>query len=263
MKYLQYAKIVDSSLKVEQQLLNFNHFCNTSGLVSGGIIALLNRASIFVDSEAIDSVNIPATVGPKSLDALFVSSISAVDASLSSSVSGLSGLGDPFNSSMSVMSVISNSMLASGIASTGGSSKSGGGQFGGRFMEIAGLLYGVLSIPDSRLLVYMLHWISWALSIVNTLIKMVVKCITSAAKYFLKKVLAVIEAVLSSINFVLLLAIKIIEFNTDSFPRKNNVHQGFKLLSSACDLGAILGNNFGILAVGMFSLLSDFKNYRY
>ncbi|RPB13100.1 hypothetical protein P167DRAFT_143739 [Morchella conica CCBAS932] len=150
---------------------------------------------------------------------------------------------------MSGMSAISNSMSASGVASTGSSSKSGGGEFGGRFIEISGLLYGVLSIPDSRLPAYTLRWISWALSIVNTLIKMVVKRITSAAKFFLKKVLAVIEAVLSSINFGLLLAIKIIEFNTDSFPGKNNVHQGFKLLSSACDLGATLGNNFGILAV--------------
>lgn len=121
--------------------------------------------------------------------------------------------------------------------------------------DVFGVIARVAGIPtDPSQPAYELRWVSWVLSCLNTGIAIALRRVTTAASVAVEKALAVIEGALASINYAVLVAIKVIEFQTPNFPGKDNTYTLLKIMTGTFDLLATLSDDVGHLAVGKFPI---------
>lgn len=125
--------------------------------------------------------------------------------------------------------------------------------------EVYSLFGCIFSFPtDPGQAAPVLTWISWVLGCLNVFTSVALQQLGIGSSLAGEKALAVIEAALATINYVLIVAIKTIEFQASNGDGAANSSSILSLLSGTFGVLGTLSTDFGALAVGKFSFLPMF-----
>jgi len=218
---------------VDAQLLGFNQVCNVTGLIASPLAGVLDTVSLVTSFESIGRA---ATDSTRNLDQLpHPNSIE---------MASVPKLFEPLETKL-------YSTPSFKAASIGSSIKKIEVDYWKDVFAAVNCVVGIPTKPD--LPAYDLRQVSWILVCINRVVAAAIRRVENASEFSVKKALAVLQAVLATINYAIVVTIKAKEFKTPEFPGKDNKETLLQIISGTFYLIRAESDSVTHLAYGKFS----------
>ncbi|KAF8243633.1 hypothetical protein K440DRAFT_561049 [Wilcoxina mikolae CBS 423.85] len=202
----------------DAQLLGFNQVCNVTGLIASLLAGVLDAVSLVTSFGNVSRI---------------------------SNESGRSlSLDQPHQSSIEMDSVLKRFRAVSSIKEIGKD----------HWKDVLAVVACIIGIPTkSGLPANVLRWVSWTLVCVNRAVAAAIRQVEKASALLVEKALAVLQAVLGTINYIIVVTIKATEFETSEFPGKNNAQTLLDIVAGTFSLVDTASSSVAHIAEGKFS----------